>query len=249
MRAGHLRHRAAALHPARPHPRARGRRRLLRQPRGAGLPDAASRRDCPGARTGTSGPSACSRDEPPRLPGRDRRRGTAAEEPRRRSARRFRDGVVAGLEAAGLSHGDAPAYFTPRRLAVHVHEARSIASRSSASSAAARRFRPRSTPPASRRARRPPSPNPAASRSTSSRASTTPRANSSSASTTRAGEPAAEAPARHRPGGARRAADRAAHALGRGRRASSSARCTGSSCCTATQVVAGRDPRHCRPAA
>ena len=32
----------------------------------------------------------------------------------------FRDGVVAGLEAAGLSHGAALAYFTPRRLAVQV---------------------------------------------------------------------------------------------------------------------------------
>ncbi len=32
----------------------------------------------------------------------------------------FRDGVVAGLGAAGLSHGAALAYFTPRRLAVQV---------------------------------------------------------------------------------------------------------------------------------
>jgi glycyl-tRNA synthetase beta chain len=32
----------------------------------------------------------------------------------------FRDGVVAGLSAAGLSHGSVRAYFTPRRLAVHV---------------------------------------------------------------------------------------------------------------------------------
>ena len=32
----------------------------------------------------------------------------------------FRDGVVAGLDAAGLSHGAAHAYFTPRRLAVQV---------------------------------------------------------------------------------------------------------------------------------
>ena len=32
----------------------------------------------------------------------------------------FRDGVVAGLDAAGLSHGAALAYFTPRRLAVQV---------------------------------------------------------------------------------------------------------------------------------
>ena len=32
----------------------------------------------------------------------------------------FRDGLVAGLEAAGLSHGAAKAYFTPRRLAVVV---------------------------------------------------------------------------------------------------------------------------------
>ena len=32
----------------------------------------------------------------------------------------FRDGVVAGLETAGLSHGAALAYFTPRRLAVQV---------------------------------------------------------------------------------------------------------------------------------
>jgi glycyl-tRNA synthetase beta chain len=34
----------------------------------------------------------------------------------------FRDGVVAGLEAAGLSHGAVQAYFTPRRLAVHVRK-------------------------------------------------------------------------------------------------------------------------------
>ena len=32
----------------------------------------------------------------------------------------FRDGLVAGLEAAGLSHSPAKAYFTPRRLAVAV---------------------------------------------------------------------------------------------------------------------------------
>jgi glycyl-tRNA synthetase beta chain len=32
----------------------------------------------------------------------------------------FRDGVVAGLKAAGLSHGAARAWFTPRRLAVQV---------------------------------------------------------------------------------------------------------------------------------
>src|SRR5688572_2991980 len=32
----------------------------------------------------------------------------------------FRDGLIAGLEAAGLSHGGAQAYFTPRRLAVKV---------------------------------------------------------------------------------------------------------------------------------
>ena len=32
----------------------------------------------------------------------------------------FRDGIVAGLEAAGLAHGAALAYFTPRRLAVQV---------------------------------------------------------------------------------------------------------------------------------
>jgi glycyl-tRNA synthetase beta chain len=32
----------------------------------------------------------------------------------------FRDGVVAGLAAAGLSHGAVEAYFTPRRLAVKV---------------------------------------------------------------------------------------------------------------------------------
>jgi glycyl-tRNA synthetase beta chain len=32
----------------------------------------------------------------------------------------FRDGLVAGLEAAGLSHSAAKAYFTPRRLAVAV---------------------------------------------------------------------------------------------------------------------------------
>ncbi len=32
----------------------------------------------------------------------------------------FRDGIVAGLAAAGLSHGAARAWFTPRRLAVHV---------------------------------------------------------------------------------------------------------------------------------
>ena len=32
----------------------------------------------------------------------------------------FRDGIVAGLDAAGLSHGAALAYFTPRRLAVQV---------------------------------------------------------------------------------------------------------------------------------
>jgi len=32
----------------------------------------------------------------------------------------FRDGVVAGLEAAGLSHGAAQAWFTPRRLAVQI---------------------------------------------------------------------------------------------------------------------------------
>src|SRR5687768_17318514 len=32
----------------------------------------------------------------------------------------FRDGVVAGLEAAGLSYATAQAYFTPRRLAVKV---------------------------------------------------------------------------------------------------------------------------------
>jgi glycyl-tRNA synthetase beta chain len=32
----------------------------------------------------------------------------------------FRDGVVAGLEAAGLSHGAVRAFFTPRRLAVQV---------------------------------------------------------------------------------------------------------------------------------
>ncbi|MGH8242763.1 MAG: glycine--tRNA ligase subunit beta, partial [Steroidobacteraceae bacterium] len=32
----------------------------------------------------------------------------------------FRDGVVAGLDAAGLAHGGAQAYFTPRRLAVRV---------------------------------------------------------------------------------------------------------------------------------
>jgi len=34
----------------------------------------------------------------------------------------FRDGVVAGLAAAGLSHGAVKAYFTPRRLAVHVRK-------------------------------------------------------------------------------------------------------------------------------
>ncbi len=34
----------------------------------------------------------------------------------------FRDGVVAGLDAAGLSHGAAQAYFTPRRLAVLVQK-------------------------------------------------------------------------------------------------------------------------------
>jgi glycyl-tRNA synthetase beta chain len=34
----------------------------------------------------------------------------------------FRDGVVAGLGAAGLSHGAVQAYFTPRRLAVHVRK-------------------------------------------------------------------------------------------------------------------------------
>jgi len=32
----------------------------------------------------------------------------------------FRDGLVAGLESAGLSHGAAKAFFTPRRLAVSV---------------------------------------------------------------------------------------------------------------------------------
>ncbi|HJQ74268.1 MAG TPA: glycine--tRNA ligase subunit beta, partial [Gaiellaceae bacterium] len=32
----------------------------------------------------------------------------------------FRDGVVAGLAAASLTHGDVRAYFTPRRLAVQV---------------------------------------------------------------------------------------------------------------------------------
>ena len=32
----------------------------------------------------------------------------------------FREGIVAGLDAAGLSHGAALAYFTPRRLAVQV---------------------------------------------------------------------------------------------------------------------------------
>ena len=32
----------------------------------------------------------------------------------------FRDGIVAGLDAAGLSHGATLAYFTPRRLAVQV---------------------------------------------------------------------------------------------------------------------------------
>ncbi len=32
----------------------------------------------------------------------------------------FRDGLVAGLESAGLSHGTAKAFFTPRRLAVSV---------------------------------------------------------------------------------------------------------------------------------
>ncbi|MGH8134752.1 MAG: glycine--tRNA ligase subunit beta [Steroidobacteraceae bacterium] len=35
-------------------------------------------------------------------------------------AESFRDGVVAGLEAAGLAHGKADAYGTPRRLAVFV---------------------------------------------------------------------------------------------------------------------------------
>jgi len=34
----------------------------------------------------------------------------------------FRDGVVAGLEAGGLSHGAVQAYFTPRRLAVLVRK-------------------------------------------------------------------------------------------------------------------------------
>jgi glycyl-tRNA synthetase beta chain len=32
----------------------------------------------------------------------------------------FRSGIVAGLEAAGLSHGATQAWYTPRRLAVHV---------------------------------------------------------------------------------------------------------------------------------
>ena len=34
----------------------------------------------------------------------------------------FRDGMVAGLDSAGLSHGAVQAYFTPRRLAVHVRK-------------------------------------------------------------------------------------------------------------------------------
>ncbi len=35
-------------------------------------------------------------------------------------AESFRDGVVSGLDAAGLAHGKAQAYATPRRLAVLV---------------------------------------------------------------------------------------------------------------------------------
>ena len=105
---GDLGHRAAALHPARARARAGRRRRVLREPRGARLSAAASA-DCP------LGAPMTRHDFLVEI-------GTEEMPPKSLLAlgEAFRDGVVAGLEAAGLSHGAAHAYFTPRRLAVLV---------------------------------------------------------------------------------------------------------------------------------
>ena len=114
---GDLRHRAAAIHPARAHAGARRRRGVLREPRSARLPDEASHDDA-AISWSRSAPRSC---HPRTLLA---------------LADAFAAGIGRGLDEAGLVHGAVERYATPRRLAVRVRRAGRDSSRTGPSSGA-----------------------------------------------------------------------------------------------------------------
>ena len=146
--------------------------------------------------------------------------------------RAFAAGIRAGLDEAGLPHGELRSFATPRRLAVLVRDSPSCSPRKPSSSRA-RPSAPRSTRTANRRRPRRSSPRSAASTSSALTRVTEGKGEFLFFAGAKPGVATGEPAAGDRAAVARCAADSEAHALGLVERRVRAARCTGSSCCSA----------------
>ena len=200
-------------------------RSLLREPRGARLPDAQARR----------------RAERERMAKRDFLFEIGTEELPPKSlftlAQALADGIAKGLAAAAIAHGEVEWFATPRRLAVRVHGVsdrqpdQEIKRQGPCSRERVRRGRTADQGSGWDSPRRAASVSMSCSRSMGRRVACCMFVG------TKKGEPTPCAAAGDRQSGARWSADREAHALGRRRGGVRPARALGQSCCSARAVV------------